>query len=82
MNLAVAALKDPPVGPGVAEVAMPLDEGAVGLDHLEDVSAAACEGHGCRLLVRGLGFLRGAVWGVRCKNLEVQIQIDWEMRSR
>ena len=61
---------------------MPLDESAVGLDHLEDVGAAACEGHGCRLLVRGLGFLREAVWGVRCKNLLVQIQIDWEMRSR
>lgn len=66
MNLAVAALENPPVGAGVAEVAVPLDEGAVGLDHLEDVGAAGCEGHGCRLLVRcGNGvlvvFLREAV---------------------
>lgn len=58
VNLAVAALENPPVGAGVAEVAMPLDEGAVGLDHLEDVGAACCESHGCRLLVRcGNGWL-------------------------
>lgn len=73
MNLAVAALEDPPVGAGMAEVAMPLDEGAVGLDHLEDVGAAGCEGHGCCLLVRcgngdsggALGVLREAVLDVR-----------------
>lgn len=42
---------------------MPLDEGAVGLDHLEDVGAAGCEGHGCCLLVRyGNGGSGGGSW--------------------
>lgn len=63
MNLAVAALEDPPVGSGVAEVAMPLDEGAVRLDHLEDVGAAACEGHGCCLRVCEGRFPEGGCLG-------------------
>jgi len=42
---AVPALPDAPVGPGVAEVAGPLDQVIVGLDDLERMRATADDGH-------------------------------------
>ena len=48
LELALGALVDPPVRPGMAHVAVPEDEGGVGLDHLERVFALSwlchCEG--------------------------------------
>jgi hypothetical protein len=45
VNLAVPAFEDPPVRARVADMAGPLDESAVRLDHAERVRAAASPGH-------------------------------------
>jgi len=45
LELALGALVDPPVRPGMAHVAVPEDEGGVGLDHLERVFALSWLGH-------------------------------------
>ncbi len=45
MDLAVPAFEDPPVGAGVAQVAMPLNQRAIRLDHLEDMSTRVRERH-------------------------------------
>jgi hypothetical protein len=48
MELAVPALKDPPVGARVAHVAGPLHQSAVRFDHLEGVGTVVGDGHGDR----------------------------------
>jgi hypothetical protein len=45
LQFALGTFVDPPVGPGVAHVAIPEDERGVGLDHLEGVFAFAWLGH-------------------------------------
>jgi hypothetical protein len=40
MCLAIGALVDGPLGSTKADLTVPLDEGAIGLDELEDVSTA------------------------------------------
>ena len=45
VDLAVTTLKDPPVRPRVAEVAGPLDERVIALDHLERMRAVILNGH-------------------------------------
>jgi hypothetical protein len=45
LQFALGTFVDPPVRPGVAHVAIPKDEGGVGLDHLEGVFAFAWLGH-------------------------------------
>ena len=51
MDLAIPAFEDPPVRSRMAQVAMPLDQRVIGLDHLEDMRAVVGEGHiaCCRL---------------------------------
>jgi len=45
LDLAFGALEDEPMGPGVAFVAIPQDQGGVRLDHLEDVLAFSGSRH-------------------------------------
>lgn len=45
MKLAVPTFEDPPVGSRVAQVASPLDERVVRLDHLECVGAVVLDCH-------------------------------------
>lgn len=46
VNLAIPALENAPVGTRMAQVAGPLDQSAVRLDHLERVSARVGDCHG------------------------------------
>jgi hypothetical protein len=48
MDLAVPALENPPRGTCMAQVTGPLDQCAVGFDHLERVGAVVGDGHGVR----------------------------------
>ncbi len=45
MKLAVLAFENPPVRSRMAELASPLDQGVVCLDHLERVRAVGSVGH-------------------------------------
>jgi hypothetical protein len=45
MNLAVSAFKNPPVRTRMAQVAGPLNQGTVRLDHLKRVCTVRCDGH-------------------------------------
>ena len=45
MELAISALENDVEGPRVAEVAMPHNQGAIRLDHLEGVRAVALDSH-------------------------------------
>jgi hypothetical protein len=50
VDLAVPALEYPPMRTGVAQVAGPLDECIVRLDHLEGVSAGVGDGHDAKIV--------------------------------
>jgi hypothetical protein len=54
LQFALGTFVDPPVRSGVAHVAIPEDEGGVGLDHLEGVFALAGLGH-CVVLMLDCG---------------------------
>lgn len=60
MDLAVPAFEDPPVGSRVAQVAGPLNQSAIRLDHFERV----CAGVGDRHLCLAAGSVFGSVSGV------------------
>ncbi|KAI1435641.1 hypothetical protein GGR50DRAFT_289803 [Xylaria sp. CBS 124048] len=45
MNFAVSALEYPPVGARMTQVASPLHQGTVRLDHSERMCAGCCDGH-------------------------------------
>lgn len=45
MKLAVSALEDKVEWAGVTEVAVPHDQGAIRLDHLEGMGTVALDGH-------------------------------------
>lgn len=45
MKLAISALEDPPVRPRVTQVARPLDQCVVRLDHFEVVGTVVCQCH-------------------------------------
>jgi hypothetical protein len=49
MEFTIPTLKDPPVRTRVTQVAGPLDQGVVGLDHLEGMGAIAGNCHGRRM---------------------------------
>ncbi len=62
MDFAVSTLENPPVGTGMAEIAMPLDQRAVGLDHPENMCTVAGECHVClSAVIVGLVVLGGLV---------------------
>ena len=77
LELALGALVDPPVRPGMAHIAVPEDEGGVGLDDLEGVFALSWLGH-CEVVWVGVScFLVGygemddilfVVWGRKTKS--------------
>lgn len=62
VDLAVPAFEDPPVGSRVAQVAGPLNQGVVRLDHFERVCACVGDRHlgrGCLLITFAEGRLAG-----------------------
>lgn len=50
MDLTVPALEYPPMRTGLAQVAGPLDERVVRLDHLEGVGAGVGDGHDAEMM--------------------------------
>ena len=63
VKLAVLALENPPVRSRMAELASPLDQGVVCLDHLERVRAVGSVGH-LDLYARGFAVEEGD--GIGC----------------